>query len=79
MDFFWPMTIHPLIELLRIKHDPARPNWGLRYLHHHLTLSDQARLTDLLYLQDLHELAEKHDSAQKWFWRLADELRLTYQ
>ncbi len=75
LGFFRPMTLNPLIELLRIKHDPARYNWGLRYLHRHLSLSDQARLADLLYLQDLDELEEKHNSAQKWFWRLAEELK----
>jgi len=79
MGIFRPMTLDPIIEMLRIKHDPARYNWGLRYLHHHLSLSDQARLTDLLYVQDLHELAEKYKIAQKWFWRLADELKETYK
>ena len=76
--FYRPMTLNPLIELLRIKHDPARHSWGLRYLHRHLSISNQARLTDLLYLQDLYELEEQHAIAQKWFWRLAKELKEKY-
>jgi hypothetical protein len=36
LGYYHSYTLRPLVELLRIRHDPARYNFGLRYLYYDL-------------------------------------------
>jgi hypothetical protein len=44
LNFYQALTLVPLVEMLRIKHDPWRHNFGWRYLQHDLPAEDYARL-----------------------------------
>ena len=65
--FYQSMTIRPLVELLRIKHTPARYQFGPRYLYYDLPQAAAQRLETLLYPRDLADLQQKHAQAVGWF------------
>jgi hypothetical protein len=68
------MTLAPLVELLRIKHDPLRHNWGNRYLHRTFPAADSTLLQSLMYVAAPEELPAKRAAAAAWFETLATEL-----
>ena len=74
LHFFSGLTLAPLVELLRIKHDPLRHNWGNRYLHRTLPAADAALLQSLMYVATPEEIATKRAAAAAWFEALAAEL-----
>lgn len=66
MDALWAwhgFVLRPLVELLRIRHDPARYDFGLRYLMHDLPPAVHAALVALAYVADPDDLAAKHPAA----------------
>lgn len=67
LGFYQGLTIRPLVELLRIIHDPARPTFHLRYLKHDLPPNALARLQGLSFVSDLTGLAAAHEAACAWF------------
>ncbi len=73
---FYPwMTIRPLVELLRIKYDPTRYQWGQRYLSYYLPEAEREKLESINLIQDLADLAEKQTLAQAWVTELVVELK----
>jgi len=66
MGYYLGLVLRPLVELLRIRHCPARHAFGLRYLDHDLPAEDVARLTPLLFVRDAEDLAVKHAAAVAW-------------
>lgn len=64
--YYIGLVIRPLVELLRIRHCPARHAFGLRYLDHDIPAADLARLTPLLFLRDPADLAIKQAEAVAW-------------
>ena len=68
--FYQSLTLAPLVELLRIRHDPLRHNWGYRYLHRTLPGADAARLQRLLYVAAPGEIPAKRTEAAAWFEEL---------
>lgn len=66
MGYYLGLVARPLVELLRIRHCPARHAFGLRYLDHDLPAADVARLTPLLFVRDADDLAAKHAAAVAW-------------
>lgn len=57
----------PLVELLRIQHDPYRHDFGSRYLKHDLPAEAVARLERLVGATDLDQVARHHHEARAWF------------
>ena len=80
--FYQSLVLNPLIELLRIRHDPARHDFGARYLHVVLPAPVLKRLEGLSFVRNLDDLQSKHRIALRWFDELARELarapRLAY-
>ena len=74
LHFYNGMTLAPLVELLRIKHDPLRHNWGNRYLHRTFPAADSTLLQSLMYVAAPEELPAKRAAAAAWFETLATEL-----
>lgn len=74
VNFYQSLTLVPLVEMLRIKHDPWRHNFGWRYLQHDLPAEDHARLVRLAYPGKLDAIPALHEEAVRWFEELAAEL-----
>lgn len=72
--FYHSLTLAPLVELLRIRHDPLRHNWGNRYLHHTLPRPEAERLQRLMYVATPAEIPAKRTEAAAWFDALFTEL-----
>jgi len=65
--FYQSYTLRPLIQALRILHDPTRHNFHTRYVHYILPESDIKRLTELVFVASAEELAAKRERAEEWF------------
>lgn len=74
LHFYQGLTLAPLVELLRIKHDPLRHNWGNRYLHRTLPAADAKRLEKLMYVGTPKQIVAKRTAAEQWFEELVTEL-----
>jgi hypothetical protein len=72
--FYQGMVLAPLVELLRIRHDPWRYNFGLRYLHRALPGPLVKRVEDLCFIRNFPDLQTKCRTALRWFDELAAEL-----
>lgn len=73
--FYQSMTWRPLVEALRLLHDPQRRIFGPRYLTRDLPPPVCERLKRLAYVVDLDDLALKHDEAQRWFAQCIERLQ----
>ena len=65
--FYQSYTLRPLVQALRILHDPTRHNFHTRYVHYDLPEEDVRRLTELFFVADREELAAKRERAEGWF------------
>jgi hypothetical protein len=74
LHFYNGLTLAPLVELLRIKHDPLRSTWGNRYLHRTLPAAEAARLQRLMFVAAPEEIPARRAEAAAWFDALATEL-----
>lgn len=74
LHFYQGLTLAPLVELLRIKHDPLRHNWGSRYLHRILPAAAAKRLQKLMFVGTPRQIPAKRTEAAAWFEELAAEL-----
>jgi len=72
--FYQALTLGPLVEMLRIKHDPWRHHFGWRYLSYGLPAAEHIRLVRLAYPGSVEAIPELHEEAQRWFESLAKEL-----
>jgi hypothetical protein len=72
--FYHAYTIRPLINALRILHDPTRHNFHTRYLHYDLADEDVKRLNGLMYVADAGELRAKREAAEAWFGEVMDAI-----
>ena len=67
VGFYHAYTLRPLLQALRILHDPTRHNFHTRYAHYVLPDDDVERLMRLFYVADREDLVAKRDEAEKWF------------
>jgi len=74
LHFYQGLTLAPLVELLRIKHDPLRHNWGNRYLHRTLPEAEAQRLQALMYVGTAAQIPARRAEAESWFNDLSVEL-----
>jgi len=73
--FYQSMSFRPLVEALRLLHDPQRRIFGPRYLIRDLPAEVCRRLEALAYVRDLDDLAAKHDEARRWFDQCIERLQ----
>jgi hypothetical protein len=67
LGFYQSMTWRPLVEALRLLHDPQRRVFGPRYLTRDLPPAVWRRIEALAYVRDLDDLEQKHEEARRWF------------
>lgn len=72
--FYQSMLVQPLVEMLRIRHDPWRHDFGLRYLHHAVPAPIARRVEDLCFVRNFADLQAKSRAALRWFDELGSEL-----
>lgn len=74
ISFYQGVLINPLIELLRMAHDPWRYNFGARYLRHYLPEERLRQIERLSFVGSPEELSAKAAEAYELFQSLASEL-----
>jgi predicted nucleotidyltransferase len=74
LSYYNGLIIRPLVELLRIKYDPTRHDFGPRYLYEVLPLDELKKLEGLMFVGSPDALLANTAVASDWFWALADEL-----
>lgn len=75
ISFFQGFTLRPLVELLRIKHCPARYQFHTRYVQYDLPSDVVKQLESYFFVRDLDDLRAKHADAEVWATALLHELR----
>jgi len=71
---FLSYTLKPLAELLRMRHCPARWDFGMRYLQRDLPPAVYDNFKDLVLIRDLDDLEGKLAKAKSWGISLLQEL-----
>ena len=67
ISFYQAFVLRPLVEVLRIRHDPWRHDFDVRYLRHDLPEPARSRLFALWTVRDAEDLLRKRDEAEAWF------------
>jgi hypothetical protein len=67
MAFYHSFILRPLVEVLRIRHRPARYNFYTRYIHSDLPLEVAGRLQELYFVASPDDLGMKIEAASAWF------------
>lgn len=70
---YWTCTLKPLADLLRMRHAPARWDFGMRYLDRDLPASVYEQIRDLALIADLADLEIKLARATAWGTELLGE------
>lgn len=73
-SFYMAYTLRPLVELLRITHDPSRFDFHTRYVYYNLPQAAVRRLEPLFFSAGPAELRANQAAAEQWFGELAGEL-----
>jgi hypothetical protein len=73
LAYYQGLTLRPLVEALRIRHDPARFSFGSRYLYQDLPADVAARLEPLFLVASAEDLRDKHRQAGEWFAELVEK------
>jgi hypothetical protein len=71
--FYQSFTLRPLVEMLRIRHDPWRHDFDVRYLRRDLPKDAADRVAALALVRDLDDLLAKQSEAETWFRTLVRE------
>jgi hypothetical protein len=74
LDSYHRYVLAPLVELYRVRHAPARHDFGARYTRDDLPAEVQERLVELSFVAGLDDLAAKLPRAERLLRDLLDEL-----
>jgi hypothetical protein len=74
LDSYQRYLLRPLVELYRVRHAPARHDFGTRYTCDDLPPEVQATLVELSFVADLDDLAAKLPRAERLLRDLLEEL-----
>jgi hypothetical protein len=66
------------VEVLRIKHTPARFNFSTRHIHYDLPQETIRDLSELFIVEDLDDLRAKQKQVEEWFYKIFKESREEY-
>ncbi len=72
--FYQRFTIQPLVEVLRMKYDPPRYQFSMRYLYFDLPEPVSRQLEELVFPANLPDMAAKRQRALAWFEQVWAEL-----
>ncbi|MFL6104737.1 MAG: hypothetical protein ACJ74K_15770 [Actinomycetes bacterium] len=67
-------VLAPLVTLYRVRHTPARHDFGTRYTRHDLPAQVQETLAELAFVTGLDDIAAKLPAAERLLGELLDEL-----
>jgi hypothetical protein len=67
-------VLAPLVVLYRVRHTPARHDFGTRYTRHDLPAEVQETLAELSFVTGLDDIAAKLPRAERLLGELLDEL-----
>lgn len=74
LDFYRAYTFAPLIEALRIKHNPFHHNFRTHHIHYELPPETIKKLERLCFIKDAKDLQEKYIEATHWFHEIMSEI-----
>ena len=78
ISFYYRFTLNPLVEVMRIKHTPARYNFSTRHIHYDLPAEVINELRELFFVVNLDDLRAKRERAEKWFYKTFTEVHSEY-
>jgi hypothetical protein len=78
LSFYQSMILGPLVESLRMLHDPNRYNFGPRYLVHYLPKESYEKLTDLFLIGSMEDIGRKKEKALGWLNENIVKLKKSY-
>lgn len=78
ITFYQNLLLRPLVEALRIKHQPFRNGFHTRYIHYDLLPEVVRELEPLFYVASPNDLRQKRERVRVWFGEVIDELRQSY-
>lgn len=67
VDFYQRFLMVALAQALRLKHNPARYDFGIRYVYHDLPPEVVKRFQNLYVPQGADDLSVKYKEARRWF------------
>jgi predicted nucleotidyltransferase len=76
VDFYHRFLLGALAQVLRLKHNPPRYDFGLRYVYYDLPSDVVERFEDLCLVRDADALRAKVDAARAWFEDTVREIEL---
>jgi hypothetical protein len=74
VDFYRRFLLVALAQVLRLKHNPARYDFGLRYVYHDLPADEVKRFEELYMVRDGDDLLKKYKEAKAWFDETVESL-----
>jgi hypothetical protein len=75
-QYYASFTLRPLLELLRIHHNPVRYDFSTRYIHYELPKDVIKRLEPLYFPADISDLRQKQAEASAWIQDLLQSIDL---
>jgi hypothetical protein len=76
LNFYHNFTLRPLVEVLRIPHQPTRHGFYTRYIYYDMPAEVLAKLESLFFIADGDDLWTKRQIAEDWFYDTIDQIRL---
>jgi len=67
VDFYHRFLLVALAQVLRLRHNPARYDFGLKYVRHDLPPDVVKHFEELYMVRDADDLLKKYQDAKKWF------------
>jgi hypothetical protein len=74
VDFYQRFLLGALAQALRLKYNPARYDFGVRYVYHDLPPEVVKRFESLYVIRDADDLAAKYEKARRWFEETAGSI-----
>jgi predicted nucleotidyltransferase len=76
LNFYHNFTLRPLVEVLRIPHEPTRHSFYTRYIYYDMPAEVLERLESLYFIADGDDLWAKRQIAEDWFYETIDQIGL---
>ena len=76
LNFYHNFTLKPLVEVLRIPHEPTRHGFYTRYIYYDMPPEVIHKLEKLFFVTDGDDLLAKRQEAEEWFYDTLDQIRL---
>jgi hypothetical protein len=76
LSFYHNFTLKPLVEVLRIPHEPTRHGFYTRYIYYDMPPDIIHRLEKLFFVTDGDDLLAKRQEAEEWFYDTLDRIHM---